>query len=537
MERVNSLRRQKMSRIKIGLFLVIVVFVLSGCATTFINRGDRFLELEQYEKATDSYTRALGFGESAIAYRNRGVAYCYLEKYERAIEDYNRAIKLEPKWRVIYVLRGLAYAAMKKYRAAIKDHNRAIELDPDQALPYHCRGLAYRDMKQYERAMQDFDVALEIEEKAVFYADKAVTLYWMGKSEESKRVYRMAIQLDDRWAGKFEELKKEGFMFRPEEYTAVKELWRMVETGEIGYLAGKERPEQPEQETYAETLYGEEERLCQETSSQYYAQGQIADEEPAGEPRTGRWHYQATEEPEPTPEPEYQRDLLAKEEKILYDQLKKKVRKAETYSEALDIFRDYLSKYPSSIYRDEIEKQIKIREIKIAKRKAVEMDFYDVRSIFSEQQYKYTEFEQRRKRDQLRGKLIYSKKEAREKSCFSLGKYDFDLRQFRGRIGYQPEEYTQYLVQSEIREFVSPDGSTFNFILEVDEKDGESLRTSDKYLHIIYTPLKVTSYLSFFSSPSFGNYRSELFCLYIDLEYAWLTIKGSNKIFPLEIVQ
>lgn len=58
------------------------------------------------------------------------------------------------------------------------------------------------------------------------------------------------------------------------------------------------------------------------------------------------------------------------EEKVLYDQLKKKVREAKTYSQALDIFRDYLSKYPSSIYRDEIEKQIKIREIKIAKRKA-----------------------------------------------------------------------------------------------------------------------------------------------------------------------
>lgn len=298
-----------MSRIKIGLFLVIVVFVLSGCATTFINRGDRFLELGQYEKAIDSYNRALGFGESAIAYLNRGVAYCYLEKYERAIEDYNRAIKLEPKWRGIYVLRGLAYAAMKKYRTAIKDYNRAIELDPDQALPYHCRGLAYRDMKQYERAMQDFDVALEIEEKAVFYADKAVTLYWMGKSEESKRVYRMAIQLDDRWAGKFEELKKEGFMFRPEEYTAVKELWRMVETREIGYLVGKERPEQPEQETYAESLSEEEERLRQETPSHLPPPYQVADEEPAGEPRTGRRHYQATEEPESTPEPEYQRDL------------------------------------------------------------------------------------------------------------------------------------------------------------------------------------------------------------------------------------
>lgn len=239
--------------------------------------------------------------------------------------------------------------------------------------------------------------------------------------------------------------------------------------------------------------------------------------------------------------------FCGQEERIQYEQLKKKVREAKTYSQALDIFRDYLSKYPSSIYRDEIEQQIKIREIKIAKRKAVEMDFWDVTSVFSKQQYK-NEFEERReapknrlKREKLRNTLIYSKTKASEfEFQLSLGKYDFDLRQFRGRIGYAPPRQYEGGWCSEIRVFVSQDASTFNFILRVDEKDAESLKEdlyNYIYHHIIYTPLKATPYLFSLLDSRLGSSRSEQFCLHIDLKYAWITIEGSNKIFPLEIVQ
>lgn len=237
--------------------------------------------------------------------------------------------------------------------------------------------------------------------------------------------------------------------------------------------------------------------------------------------------------------------FCGQEERIQYEQLKKKVREAKTYSQALDIFRDYLSKYPSSLYRDEIETQISIRESKIAKRKAVEMNFWDVTSVFSNQQYK-NEFEERREapkntleREKLRNTLIYSKTEA-SKFRLSLGEYDFDLGQFKGTIGYAPPRRYEGGWCSEIRVFLSQDGSPFNFILRVNEKDAESLKEgsySHIYLHIIYTPLKATPYLLSSSDSWLGSSRYEQFCLHIDLKYAWLTIKGSNKIFPLEIVQ
>ena len=250
--------------------------------------------------------------------------------------------------------------------------------------------------------------------------------------------------------------------------------------------------------------------------------------------------------------------FYAQEERIQYEQLKKKVGEAKTYSEALDIFRDYLSKYPSSIHRDEIEREIKIREIRIAKKEAVEMDFFKVKRIFSKHSYK-NEFEERReapknrlKQDQLRSTLIYSNKKASWESRiwgeyafgFSLGEYDFDLKQFTGRIGYTPPIHIGDLVQTEIIDFVSQDGSTFNFILRVDEKDAEFLKESSEshfeantYLHIIYTPVEASYYFLAGSGRGLGTYSYEQSCLHIDLKYSWLTIKGSSKIFPLEIVQ
>jgi len=66
---------------------------------------------------------------SVFAHVQRGNAYVQLQEYQRAISDYTRALELDPHYTNAYRQRGQAYAALGYHRWAAADFSRAEELD------------------------------------------------------------------------------------------------------------------------------------------------------------------------------------------------------------------------------------------------------------------------------------------------------------------------------------------------------------------------------------------------------------------------
>ena len=96
-------------------------------AQSYINRAFAYNKLEEYQKAADDYTSALGLQENEVIYCNRGNCYVKLERYDEAMADYNKSIELNAEYADAYYNRGELNQILKEYPAAMSDYNKAAE--------------------------------------------------------------------------------------------------------------------------------------------------------------------------------------------------------------------------------------------------------------------------------------------------------------------------------------------------------------------------------------------------------------------------
>lgn len=104
--------------------------------STLVNRGILYTHLREYAAAFEDFDRALklvpGFPE---AYLNRGNAFLFVEQFEQAVVDYDAAIEGgSRKLHAAHYNRGLAREALKQPKLAYRDFRRAAELNPSWAL-------------------------------------------------------------------------------------------------------------------------------------------------------------------------------------------------------------------------------------------------------------------------------------------------------------------------------------------------------------------------------------------------------------------
>ncbi len=144
-------------------------------AWDYWRRGMRHYELEQYEKAVESFSCAIEKQANvAQFYSERGISYYALRQYEKSIAENDRAIELNPEFEVAYNNRGYAYAKMGEYRKAIADFNKAIALKREYDTAYHGRGYTYDRLGEWKEALQDYNRAIDINPKyAAAYRDRA----------------------------------------------------------------------------------------------------------------------------------------------------------------------------------------------------------------------------------------------------------------------------------------------------------------------------------------------------------------------------
>ena len=98
-------------------------------AWDYFRQGNRYLDVEQYEEAIESYTNAIQRqSNNAPFYNNRGVTYSDMGESEKALSDYNKAIELNPKYIKAYQNRAELYRLLGEDKKAETDEKTASEL-------------------------------------------------------------------------------------------------------------------------------------------------------------------------------------------------------------------------------------------------------------------------------------------------------------------------------------------------------------------------------------------------------------------------
>ena len=95
----------------------------------------------------------------ADTYMNRGNAYSDLGDYQAAIDDFAQALRNRPNAAEIYNNLGLAIFKQGNPERAIAQFDQAIRYKPDLAQAHMNRGVARESLGQHDAALQDLQTA------------------------------------------------------------------------------------------------------------------------------------------------------------------------------------------------------------------------------------------------------------------------------------------------------------------------------------------------------------------------------------------
>jgi tetratricopeptide (TPR) repeat protein len=83
---------------------------------------------------------------------------------QEALEQISQAIRLNPNYKVAYIMRAFAAEQLEQYNQALNDFNQVILLDPQNAYAYHTRGrLKHLRLNDHQGALVDFKKAIAID--------------------------------------------------------------------------------------------------------------------------------------------------------------------------------------------------------------------------------------------------------------------------------------------------------------------------------------------------------------------------------------
>jgi tetratricopeptide (TPR) repeat protein len=184
-------------------------------AVVYVNRGDAFFMLEEYEKAIDDYDEAAQMQESGALFFRRATAMIQLGKLAAAEDDISKAIALSPDYADAWRVRGDIAARDFRGENAIEYYSKSLTLDDSDGRVYLGRAVVYRDLNQIDRALADIEEAIELGED-----DRAWTFHLRGMCYLDLEKFDRAIA-DLTTAIKMGETEAQVFILRAEAFRAV----------------------------------------------------------------------------------------------------------------------------------------------------------------------------------------------------------------------------------------------------------------------------------------------------------------------------
>ncbi len=128
------------------------------------NLGNAYANMKQYDKAVESYKRAISnpqYQNAAMALNNLGMVYYRLGKLDEALSTFKEALKRYSDFHAPYYGLALSFNAKGYYGDAAAAIKRAIELDPaykgniDQAIA-DLRNQKLRARNEHEQDIADY---------------------------------------------------------------------------------------------------------------------------------------------------------------------------------------------------------------------------------------------------------------------------------------------------------------------------------------------------------------------------------------------
>lgn len=163
----------------------------------YVNLGDSYAELLNYNLAEANYTKAISLNsEYAHAYMNRGYVRLKAEEYENALVDMNKAIELNPGFSKVFYNRSCLYLETSQWQKAKDDCDKAIALNPDFGLSYYNRALAYFNLNYYKQALFDIDKSISLQnESALLLISKGQIQIALTDTLSAQKAFNRAEEL------------------------------------------------------------------------------------------------------------------------------------------------------------------------------------------------------------------------------------------------------------------------------------------------------------------------------------------------------
>ncbi|CAD8128510.1 unnamed protein product [Paramecium sonneborni] len=153
-------------------------------------KGMILIYLNRFQDAIECFDQATKLNPNiSEAFYNKGNALCSLVRYKDAIKCYDQAIKIDPKDFDAYYNKGIALSNLNCYSDAIKCYDKAIKINPILSDAMNNKGIALEFLNNYKDALKCYDQALLINRKPIYLKNKADSLIYLGKQQESKKFY------------------------------------------------------------------------------------------------------------------------------------------------------------------------------------------------------------------------------------------------------------------------------------------------------------------------------------------------------------
>ncbi len=147
----------------------------------YMDRGDAYEGLEQWQSALQNYTKAtLIDPANVLAWIEMGEVHTFQTNYKEAVQAYEKAFTLQPEYADGWTNLGFCYDNLLLPDKAIEAYTRGIAANPSDGLLYNNRGYAYLEKGLMDKAKADLEKAVQVEPEIVMSHVSLGEYYFMN---------------------------------------------------------------------------------------------------------------------------------------------------------------------------------------------------------------------------------------------------------------------------------------------------------------------------------------------------------------------
>jgi tetratricopeptide (TPR) repeat protein len=166
----------------------------------FYTLGLSKVQNDDNQGASEAFAEAVVLNASnAVAWNDYGVVLNELDNHDEALKAFEEAIGISAENAEFHYNLGTTLNSLEKPEEAIASFDKAIEIEPSPRA-YLAKGMALLILENYEEALGAFESAIALDDtKADLWAQKALTLYKLNRTDEALAAINKALSYDESW--------------------------------------------------------------------------------------------------------------------------------------------------------------------------------------------------------------------------------------------------------------------------------------------------------------------------------------------------